>query len=54
LSEHPKVLHHAKARHRHPPLELAEALPILDEELIEQAAAGGVGERLEHLVHSAR
>ena len=53
LLEHPQVLHHAEARHRQPPLERAQRLPVLAEELVEQAPPGRVGERPEHLVHAA-
>ena len=35
-------------------LERAERLPVLLEELVEQAAAGRVRERLEHVVHGRR
>ena len=51
LLEHPQVLHHAEARHRQPLLQRAEALPVLPEQLVEQAAARGVGEGPEHIVH---
>ena len=52
LLELPQMLHHSEARHREVPLERAERLPVLLEELVEQAAAGGVGEGSEHLVHA--
>jgi hypothetical protein len=51
--EHPEVLHDAEARHRQPLLERAECLPVLLEQLVEQAAARRVGEGLEHCVHAA-
>jgi hypothetical protein len=52
LLEHLEVLHHAEARHRQPLLERAERLPVLLEQLVEQAAARRVGEGLEHGVHA--
>ena len=51
LLEHPQVLHHAEARHRHALLERAQRLPVLALERVEQAAPRRVGERLEHVVH---
>ena len=52
LLEHPQVLHDAEARHRQPPLERAQRLPVLLEQLVEQAPARRVGEGLEHRVHA--
>jgi hypothetical protein len=51
LGRHPEVLHHAEAGHRQPPLERAEGLSVLLEQLVEQAPAGRVGERPEHFVY---
>ena len=34
-------------------LERAQRLAVLPEQLVEQAPAGRIGERLEHLVHGA-
>jgi hypothetical protein len=48
---HLEVLHHAEARHGEALLERRQRLPVLPEELIEQAAARGVCERPEHFVH---
>ena len=49
--EHPEVLHDADAGHRQPSLELAERLPVLAEQLVEQAPSGGVGESGEYRIH---
>ena len=48
-----QVLHHPEARHVEARFELVERLAVLAEELVEQAPPGGVGQRLEHLVHTA-
>jgi hypothetical protein len=51
LLEQLQVLHHAEAGHVEPLLERAERLPVLPEELVKEAAPGGVGEGLEHFIH---
>jgi hypothetical protein len=48
--EDAQVLHHAEARHRQLGLELRQRPPIADEEPVEQIAARGIRERLEHAV----
>jgi hypothetical protein len=49
--EHPQVLHDAEAGHRQALLERAQRLTVLLEQLVQQAAPGRVGKRLEHRVH---
>jgi hypothetical protein len=51
LLQHPQVLHHAEAGHRHPLLQRAEGLPVPREERVEQPPPRGIGERLEDPVH---
>ena len=51
LFEQLQVLHHAEARHRQPLFERAQRLPVLLEQLVEQAAPRRVGEGFEHVVH---
>jgi hypothetical protein len=51
LLEHAQVLHDAKTSHRQPALERAQRLPVALEQLVEQAAAGGVANRPEDVVH---
>ena len=50
--EHAEMLHHAEARHRRPPLELAERLPVALLELVEEAAARGIREGFEDVIHA--
>jgi hypothetical protein len=52
LLELPQVLHHPEAAHLEATLEGAQALPVLPEQLVEQAPPGGIGQRPEHLVHA--
>jgi hypothetical protein len=52
LLEHAQVLHHTEARHRQAPLECAQRLPVLLEQLVEQASSCRVGEGPEHIVHA--
>jgi len=47
-----QVLHHAEARHLEAPLERAQRLPVLAEELVEQAPPRRIGEGSEHRVHA--
>ena len=54
LLEHSQVLHHAEARHRQAPLERAQCLAFLFEQLVEQPAACRVGEGPEHIIHAVR
>src|SRR2546423_8534163 len=51
LCELVQMLHHAEARHPEPPFELAEGLPVLLEESVEQASPRRISQRLEDLVH---
>ena len=46
------MLHDADAGHGQPSLELAQRLPVLAEQLVEQAPSGGIGEGTEHGVHT--
>ena len=46
-----QVLHHAEARHRQPLLERAQRLPVLLEQLIEQASTCRVRKGSEHVIH---
>ncbi len=48
-----QVLHHAEAGHREALVERVQRLPVLPEELVEQAPASGVGKRPEDLVHTS-
>ena len=53
--EHRQVLHDAEARQRRDrAAERAERLPVLVEELVEQHAPAGIGERSKHVVHGAK
>src|SRR5215212_605712 len=52
LLELPQVLHHAETRHREAPLERAQRLPVLTEELVEQSPPSRISEGLEHRVHA--
>ena len=47
-----EVLHHAEPGHRELLLEGAQRLPVLAEELVEQASPGRIGQGFEHLVHA--
>lgn len=47
-----EVLHHAEAADAEACLERAERLPVLTEELVEEAAPRRVGQCLEHFVHA--
>jgi hypothetical protein len=47
-----EVLHHAEASHWQAGLERAQRLPILPEELIEQAAPSWIGKGSEYRVHA--
>ena len=51
LLEQLQVLHHAEARHREALGKRAGGLPVLAEELVEQAPASRIGEGPEHVVH---
>ena len=48
-----QVLHHAEAGHLEALLERAQRLPVLAEELVEQAPPRRIGQGPEHLVHAA-
>jgi hypothetical protein len=50
----PEVLHHAVAGHLEAGLKGVEGLPVVPEELIQEIAAGGVGQSLEYGVHKIR
>jgi hypothetical protein len=50
--EYPEVFHDAKSGHGRPPHERAEGLPVVLEELVEQAPAGWIGKRSEGRVHA--
>ena len=53
LLEQLQMLHHTEAAHREAFLQGPQGLAVLPEELVEQAPAGGVGERSEHGVHGS-
>ena len=49
-----QVLHHAEAGHREAGFERAQRLPVLPEQLVEQAPSGRIGQGPEHLVHATK
>jgi hypothetical protein len=49
--KHLEVLHHSEPRHAEPFLELGERQSAPVAQGIEQSASGGIGQRLEHVIH---
>lgn len=51
--EHPQVFHRPEPRHLKARAQLAERLPIAGEEVVQQRPAARIGQRFEHLIHTA-